>query len=164
MLCGLPPGFAYHAASVSTPRRFVASVFLVAVFASACTSGGDGDTTPTPETPTSLPPTGPVRFQLGEYRYEFGGVVASLSFDGSSATLEVKNASGSALDPPSLYVIDATGVRHDGTVDAGVEIPDGDSATFEVSFPEEVKPKAIGLVILLFGDSNYGAFAPVPVA
>jgi hypothetical protein len=137
---------------------------LVAVFATACTSGGDGDGSPTPASPTSPLPTGPVRFQPGEFRYEFGAVTATLSFDGSSATLDVKNASGAALAKPSLYVIDATGVRHDGTVDAGVEIPDGDSATFQVAFPDEVKPRTIGLVILLFGDSNYGAMAPVPVS
>ncbi len=114
--------------------------------------------------PTSPPPSGPVRFQPGEYSYGFGGITATLSFDASTATLEVKNASGAALDAPSLYVIDGTGARYDGTVDAAAAIPDGDSATFQVTFPDEVKPKTIGLVILLFGDSNYGALAPVPVA
>lgn len=137
---------------------------MAAIFAAACTSGGDGDATPTAVSPTSPPPSGPVRFQPGEYTYRFGGITADLSFDANAATLEVKNASGATLAAPSLYVIDATGARHDGTVDAGVAIPDGDSATFQVTFPEEVKPRTIGLVILLFGDSNYGAFAPVPVA
>jgi hypothetical protein len=61
-------------------------------------------------------------------------------------------------------VIDRTGARHDGTVGAGAPIPDGDSATFQMTFPDEVKPRTIGLVILLFGDSNYGAMAPVPVS
>lgn len=164
MLSGLLPGFAYHAASVSTPRPFVASLLLVAVFAVACTSGGGGDGTSTPGSPTSPPPSGPVRFQAGEYSYRFGGITADLSFDASTATLEVKNTSGAALDSPSLYVIDATGARYDGTVDAASAIPDGGSETFHVTFPGEVKPKTIGLAILLFGDSNYGAFAPVPVA
>jgi hypothetical protein len=164
MLCGLLPGLAYHAASVSTPRRFVASLFLVAVFAAACTSGGDGDGTPTPGSPTSPPPSGPVRFQPGKYRYEFGGITADLSFDASTATLEVNNTSGAALPAPSLYVIDGTGARYDGSVDAAVAIPDGDSSTFQVVFADQVKPRTIGLVILSFGDSNYGALAPVPVA
>ena len=140
-------------------------MILVAVFAAACTSGGGGDGTPTtPVSPTSPPASGPVRFQPGEYSYRFGGISADLSFDAGAATLEVNNASGAALDAPSLYVIDAAGARHDGTVGAASPIPDGGSATFQVTFPEEVKPKTIGLVILLFGDSNYGAFAPVPVA
>jgi hypothetical protein len=140
-------------------------LLLVVVFAVACTSGGDGDETPTtPGSSTSPPPSGPVRFQPGEYRYVFGGITADLGFDVSTATLEVKNASGTMLDAPSLYVIDATGTRFDGTVDAASAIPDGDSATFQVSFPDEVRPRTIGLVILSFGDSNYGAFAPVPAA
>ena len=137
---------------------------MVAVLAAACTSGGDGNGTPTPGSPTSPPPSGPVRFQPGKYSYGFGGITADLSFDASTATLEVKNASGAALAAPSLYVIDATGARYDGTVDGGSAISDRDSATFQVTFPDEVKPRTIGLVILLFGDSNYGAFAPVPVA
>lgn len=149
---------------MSTPRRFVTSLFVVAILAAACTSGGEEHVTPTPGSPTSPPPSGPVRFQPGKYSYRFGGITADLSFDASTATLEVKNASGAALAEPSLYVIDGTGARYDGTVDAASATPDGDSATFQVTFPDEVKPKTIGLVILLFGDSNYGAFAPVPVA
>lgn len=148
---------------MSTPRRFVAPILLTAILAAGCTSGGDGDGTPTPESPTSLPPTGPVSFQPGEYSYRFGGVTADLSFDASTATLEVTNASGAELAPPSLYVIDATGARLDGMVEAAAEIPDGGAATFQVTFSDEVKPRTIGLVILLFGDSNYGAFAPVPI-
>jgi hypothetical protein len=150
---------------VSTPRRFVASLLLVAVFATACTSGGDGQATPTSESPTPPPPSGAVRFQPGEYSYRFGGITADVTFDASTATLEVKNASGATLAAPSLYVIDRTGARHDRImVNAGAPILDGDSATFEMTFPDEVKPRTIGLVILLFGDSNYGAMAPVPVS
>ena len=43
-------------------------------------------------------------------------------------------------------------------------IPDGESATFQVTFPDDVDERTVGLVILSFGDSNYGALAPVPVA
>ncbi len=109
-------------------------------------------------------PTGPVRFQPGEYRYAFGGVTASVSFDGSDATLEVKNATGAELDPPGLYVIDGTGAREDGSVADTAAIADGTTMSFTVSFPSSVTPKSIGLVILKFGDSNYGALAPAPVA
>jgi hypothetical protein len=158
----LLPGFAYHAASVTSPRRILLLIGLLLVVASSCTGSGDGSPSTTTAPASSPVPTGPVRFQPGEYRYEFGGVVASLSFDGSSATLDVKNASGAALDPPALYVIDGTGAREDGTVSGAAPIPDGESATFQVTFPGSVTPKSIGLVILEFGDSNYGAFAPAP--
>jgi hypothetical protein len=158
-------GFAYHAASVTHPRRTLPLLCLALVLAGACTKGGAAAPSATRSaTPSSPAPTGPVRFQPGEYRYAFGGVTASLSFDGSDATLEVKNASGHDLDPPGIYVIQGTGQREDGTVADATTVADGASGTFQVSFPNAVTPKSIGLVILEFGDSNWGAFAPAPAA
>ena len=137
----------------------------LALSAVACTRGGATSPTLTPSVTGSSPtPTGPVRFIPGEYRYAFNGVTASLSFSGSDATLEVKNGSGSDLEPPGVYVIDGGGGRHDGTVTDAAAIPDNGSATFTVTFPSSVTPKTIGLVILKFGDSNWGAFAPAPAA
>ncbi len=147
---------------MTNPRWILPLFGLLFVFTVACTGGGDGSPSSTSAPASSQAPTGPVRFQPGEYRYAFGGVTASLSFDASNATLEVKNASGADLDPPALYVIDGTGAHEGGTVAGAVAIADGGSATFQVSFPDTVTPKSIGLVILEFGDSNYGAFAPAP--
>lgn len=166
-------GVAYHAASVSAARRILLlrclerwlALLLAIALATACTGGGAGGSTKTPTVASSSPvPTGPVHFQPGEYRYSFGGVTASLSFDGSTATLEVKNASGADLAPPGLYVVSGTGEHVDGSVAGVAPIADGGSATFQVTFPDQVTSKTIGLVILLFGDSNYGAFAPAPAA
>lgn len=138
---------------------------LVLVLATACTGDkGDGSTRTPTAAPTSAVPTGPVHFQPGEYRWGFGGVTASLSFDGSAATLEVKNASGAALAAPGLYVVSGTGEHVDGTVNGAAPIADGASAMFQVTFPDQVTSKTIGLVILLFGDSTYGALAPAPAA
>ncbi len=83
-------------------------------------------------------------------------------FDGSDASMDVKNASGAELAAPSLYVVMGTGEQRDGVVTDAATIPDGESATFQVTFPDDVDEQTIGLVILSFGDSNYGAFAPVP--
>ncbi len=150
---------------MTSPRRLLPLLCLALVVAVACTKGGNATPSVTSHPTSASPvPTGPVRFQPGEYQYAFGGVTASLSFHGSAATLEVKNASGAELEPPGLYVIDGTGAREDGTVAGANAIPDGGSATFEVSFPASVTPKSIGLVILKFGDSNYGAMAPKPLA
>jgi len=158
---------------VSTARRILPlrrlelwlACWLVLALATACTGGGASGSTKTPiATPTSALPTGPVRFQPGEYRYGFGGVTASLSFVGSAATLEVKNASGGELAAPALYVVSGTGEHVDGSISGAAPIADGSSATFHVTFPDQVTSKTIGLVILLFGDSNYGAFAPAPAA
>ena len=133
----------------------------------ACTKGGGDHPTPTPSSPptsASATPVGPEHFQPGEYRYSFNGVTASLSFDGSSARLDVTNASGADLAAPALYVIDGTGRREDGTIADAASIANGADGTFHVTFPDAVNAKTIGLVILLFGDSNYGAFAPAPAA
>jgi hypothetical protein len=148
-------------------RRTIPLLLLVTVLGIACTGGGADDGTQTPAatgTTTSPPPTGPVHFRPGEYRYEAVGVTVTLTFDGHAATMDVKNATGTDLAAPALYVIQGTGDRVDGTVRDAAPIADGESATFAVTFPDGVTPRSIGLVILLFGSSNYGAFAPVPAA
>jgi hypothetical protein len=135
------------------------------VSAVACTGSHTTEPTQTPSASTSSPTAvGPVHFIPGGYRYAFGGVTATITFTDSDATMEVKNASGAELAPPGVYVIDGTGARHDGTVTDAASIPDGASATFSITFPSAVTAKTIGLVILKFGDSNWGAFAPAPAA
>jgi hypothetical protein len=138
---------------------------LVVALGVACTGDGGDGKTPTPTaSPTSPVPTGPVHFEPGHYRYEFGGVTADLVFDGSGATMDVKNATGAELATPALYVVDGSGTRRDGVVVDAAPIPDGGSATFQVTFSDQVTEETIGLVVLLFGDSNWGDFAPVPAA
>ena len=150
---------------MSAPRRILPLIVFLAVLGVACT-GGDGDTpTPAPSSTTTSPvPTGPVNFEPGHYAYEFSGVTVGLVFDGSDATMDVKNASGAELPPPSLYVVMGTGAEQDGVVTDAAPIPDGETATFQVTFPDGVDERTVGMVILSFGDSNYGALAPVPVA
>ena len=86
--------------------------------------------TPAPSSTTTSPvPTGPVHFEPGHYTYEFGGVTVGVVFDGSDASMDVKNASGAELAAPSLYVVMGTGVRRDGVVTDAATIADGESAT-----------------------------------
>ena len=121
--------------------------------------------TPAPSSTTTSPvPSGPVRFEPGHYAYEFGGVTVGVVFDGSDATMDVKNASGAELAAPSLYVVMGTGDQQDGVVTDAAPIPDGESATFQVTFPEDVERADGRAGVLSFGDSNWGALAPVPVA
>ena len=49
-----------------------------------------------------------------------------------------------------------------GEVTDTAPIPAGDSATFAISFPDDVGFEETGFVVLLFGDENWGAFGPVP--
>jgi hypothetical protein len=140
-------------------------IALVVALGVACTGDGNDQPTRTPAaTPTSPLPTGPVHFEPGHYRYEYGGVIAELVFDGNAATMDVKNGTGAELATPALYVVDGLGTQRDGIVADAAPIPDGESATFQVTFPDQVNEETIGLVVLLFGDSNWGDFAPVPAA
>jgi hypothetical protein len=105
-----------------------------------------------------------VEFVPGAFRYEFGGVTAELTLDGSATgTLDVKNGTGAELAAPALYLITGDDARVDATLADPSAIPDGGQASFQVSFDGPVDVATLGLVILEFGDENYGGMAPVPV-
>ena len=91
-------------------------------------------------------------------------MTVGLVLDGSDAEMDVKNATGAELAAPSLYAVLGSGAQRDGVVTDAAAIPDGETATFHVTFPDDVDERTVGLVILSFGDSNYGALAPVPAA
>lgn len=149
---------------MKTTGRFAAlSLVLVLTFA-ACTggggpagkgpSGGSGATggPPTPTESFSGPPG------TALYRYVNAGLTATMHLDGSTGTLEIDNATGRELAKPSFYILDARdGTQIDGTVDAATTVPDGETATFDVSY-SGLDIKNIGLLVLLMGRDNYGAF------
>jgi hypothetical protein len=149
-------------------RTVVPSVLLI-LLSSACTGGDDQPPTPSTSSPApgegvNTKDAGDVEFIPGRFEYRFNDIIATLSMDGSRGTLDVENDSGASLEAPAMYVIAGDGTRYDGSVEAAATIPDGGTASFRVTFPDQVKPDSVGLAVLLFGDSNYGALAPVPVA
>jgi hypothetical protein len=135
--------------------------------AAGCTGGDDqppasgGSASPTPEGVTSKNVA--VEFQPGKYFYQYNNVSASLTMESGGSTLEVKNNSGQDLGKPGMYVLSQDDKRYEGSVEEAEVIPDGQSASFTVAFPEQVKPDTVGLMVLLFGGSNYGAMKPLPV-
>ncbi len=145
------------------PRRFAVLVVVAALLAAACSGGGDGTETPTPgktdgadsnPTQTVTAPPG-----TGVYRYANAGLTAILDLDGNTGTLEIVNETGRELPRPDLYVLDARdGTRIEGKVVDPAPVPDEGTATFAVSFPPVLEVKNIGLVVLLIGGDNYGAF------
>jgi hypothetical protein len=141
-------------------------VVVIWSLAASCTSrtstesntsgtGGNGSRseTVTPEATATGPPGTAV------YRYANPGLLATLSLDGDSGTLAIQNDTGRELAPPGVYILEArTGARVEGEVKDPTAIPDGETKTFRVAF-SGLGTKDIGLVILLMGRDNYGAFA-----
>jgi hypothetical protein len=138
----------------------------VAIALGACTGGdgvGDGGATgSTGPSTTSEAPTPAQSFTgvpgTATYEYANEGLLVTVDLDGSDGTLEVENDSEHDLDPPGLYVEDAVdGHEIDGEVVDSAPVAAGESATFDVTL-DDITVDDIGLLVLLFGADNYGAF------
>lgn len=143
----------------------MACCFALVVLAAgtSCTRDEPQVASPSATTPSAGPVTSnqAVAFKPGAYRYTFHGVVASLTFDGSTGALDVANASGARLGAPSIYVITGDASRYGVVIEGAAPIADGGSGSFAVSFPDAVTADTAGLIVLSFGSQNVGAFAPV---
>ena len=122
--------------------------------AATASTGGETSTSavPTPaETFTGAPGT-------ATYTYALEGLTVTVELDGSEGTMFVENGSEHDLDAPGLYVLDAAdGHEVDGEVVASAPVAAGDSATFDVAL-DGIGVDDIGLLGLLFGAVDYGAF------
>jgi hypothetical protein len=147
---------------MQTTGRLAALALVLALALTGCTGDGDGtdivdrtgptgDTGATGSTGTiSVPPGSSV------YRYANAGLVVILDLD--TATLEVQNGTGRELPKPDFYVLDARdGSQIEGQVQASAVVSDGQTATFDVTL-SGIESRNIGLVVLLMGKDNYGAF------
>ncbi len=144
-------------------QTLVASLVVGTLLVGACTkngsepkatgTGGSGGGSATPvQTATGPPGT-------AEYRYANVGLVATMSLDGDSGTLSIQNGTGRDLPAPGFYLLDARdGKRVNGEVKDAASVPTGATKSFRVSIPK-LNVDDIGLVILLMGHDNYGAFA-----
>ncbi len=142
--------------------RLAALLALAVMVLGACTGGDGGSTAPTGPSPTSAVPTPAQTFTgapgTAAYEYANEGLLVTVDLDGSDGTMEVENDSGHDLDPAGLYVEDAVdGHRIDGTVLDSAPVAAGDRATFDVRL-DDITADDIGLLVLLFGADNYGAF------
>ena len=154
---------------MSTLRRsvaFLVAFLAVAALAAGCTdeavSDPDGASTSPPATPSDDEPPGPI---VGKYLYQNAGLRVTADFDGNAGSLLIINKTGRDVPEPSLYVRDATdGHRVEGTVDAATGIDDGKRKEFDFEFPPAVNPDTIGLLFLVLGDDDYGAFIPPAAA
>jgi hypothetical protein len=146
-----------------TRWSFVVPVVLVSVLFAACTDDEPkgGGSTPSGSRTSSENTPGTDPAIPGEYSYENAGVIATLKYEPDESTLSVTNRTGAELPEPGIYMLDARdGHRIAGTVEDAEPIPTGGPADFKVTFDSPVEPSNVGLMILLIGHANYGAFVP----
>ena len=148
---------------MSAPRFFGVLVLLSGLLAAGCSGSGEGTTTPTPSHggSVSAPSESPVTAQPGTAVYEYvnAGLTATMDLKGNTGTLEIVNKTGRQLPKPDFYILDARdATRIDGRVLDAAPVPDGITATFDVSFAPVIELKNIGFLVLLMGNDNYGGF------
>jgi hypothetical protein len=145
--------------SRSRSRTILRASFLagaLTVVLAACT----GDEAPPPEeSPTTSPP--PVTSADSYVFTDAAGIEARLTLDvGDAATLRVLNDTGEILPRLGVYVLDARDGSHvDWTVVGAGSVPRGRSE-WQVTRPTVPDAKHIGVVVMLFGGEDYGAFVP----
>jgi hypothetical protein len=141
----------------------VAAALLTLALAAACTSEAapPGPTSGGEGSPQTSPP--PVTSADSYVYTDAAGIEGEVRLDASStaATLTIRNDTGDVLPKPGVYVLDARdGSRSDWRVVAAKPVPDGGSAEFAIERTPVPEAKHIGLVVLLLGGEDYGAFVP----
>ena len=148
------------------PTGRLVALLCLAIALGACTgedaAGDGGSTGATGASTTSEVPTPAQTFTgapgTATYEYANEGLLVTVDLDGSDGTLEVENDSEHDLGPPGLYVEDAVdGHEVDGEVTDSAPVAAGETATFDVRL-DGITVDDIGLLVLLFGVDNYGAF------
>ena len=139
--------------------RLAVAFALVVVSLAACT--GDGDPPAAAgESPKTSPP--PVTSADSYVFTDAADIEARLTLDGEGevAALTIENDTGDALPAPGVYVLDARdGSRIDWSVLGARPAPEGESE-WQVERPPVPESRHIGLVVMLFGGEDYGAFVP----
>jgi hypothetical protein len=144
---------------VNPTGRSLALALVATLLFAACTDGnggnGNGATGETAPAPVGV--TG-ASDQAATYEYVNAGLRVVMQLDGERGTLEVDNGTEHDVGRPGFYVLDATtGARTDGRVEAPATVRAGDTATFDVDL-DGARIRDIGLLLLLLGRDNYGAF------
>ena len=149
---GLPPRF-----HLNTPFRVMLGLAVATLALAACTAGADPPADAEGAPQTSPPPV----TSTDSYVFtDAAGIEARITIEEEGAVLTVENDTGGTLPRPGVYVLDARdGSRVDWTVVDTAAAAEGESE-WQVERPAVPEPKHIGLVVLLFGSEDYGAFVP----
>jgi hypothetical protein len=145
-------------------RSFVVPALLASVLLGACTNNNtppDSKSSTPDSTPASTSTSPSSSSPPGDFTYENAGVIAAVKYAPDKSTLTVTNHTGAEIPAPGIYMLDARdGHRIAGTVDNSVPVQTGTSKDFNVTFAQQVDETNVGLMILLIGHANYGAFVP----
>ena len=137
-----------------TLTRSIALVVIPVLALSGCTSSKQPSGGPT----TGSTPSISVAPGSLVYRYVIEGLTATMILQGKNGTLQIDNRTGHGVGKPGFYVLDAVdGHQVDGSVADPSALPSGADRTFHVTLGN-IDPKDIGLLVLLMGRDNYGAF------
>jgi hypothetical protein len=142
---------------LSAPFSAATAAVVVMLALTACT-GDDVPPAGAGESPQTSPP--PVTSADSYVFTDAAGIEARLTLEGDGAVLTIENDTGEALPRPGVYVLDARdGSRTDWTVVDARAASNGESE-WQVERPPVPEAKHIGLVVMLFGGEDYGAFVP----
>ncbi len=135
-------------------------VAVVVVLGSAACTGDDASSAGAEGSPQTSPP--PVTSADSYVFTDAAGIEARLTLEGGEgALLTVVNDTGAPLPKPGIFVLDARdGARTTWTVVGSAPVPDGAQAEFTVERAPVPEAKHVGLVVMLFGGEDYGAFVP----
>lgn len=143
-------------------RHLVVAAAILAGLAGCTDDGGGPPEGVASSSPTAPPATSPPPVTSAD-SYVFtdaAGIEARLTLDDGGAALRVVNETGGPLPRPGVYVLDARdGARVDWTVLEAKAARVGRSE-WRLTRPAVPEAKHIGLVVLLFGGEDYGAFVP----
>jgi hypothetical protein len=141
-----------------TRSRSLPLALVLAAFALTTCEVGDDDP-PSPPPPSTSPP--PTLSADGFLYTSKEGIRALATFRGDRGTLELENGTDAELAPPGLYLLDAmTGEVVPADVTPARPVGDGEERMFRVSLARAMPASSIGLVVLLIGDEDRGAFLP----
>lgn len=145
----------HHRAAVS------AGLVLAGVFAlAACTSDPPGASSTPDDGSPPVTPTAP-SVPLDAYSYGRSNVFATLRYTPGAGTLAITNKGETQLPAPDLYLLRAVnGQRVEATVERATPLLPGRTKTFTVRFVASLARQDVGILVLLIGADNYGAFQP----
>ncbi|MGZ8631130.1 MAG: hypothetical protein ACXWZF_09225 [Actinomycetota bacterium] len=145
--------------SPARPVIRAAALAAVAAFALAACTGDDTPPASADETPTTSPP--PVTSADSYVFTDAAGIEARLTLQGDGAILSVVNDTGALLPKPGIFVLDARdGTRSTWTVVGSGPVLEGERVEFTVERTAVPEARHLGLVVMLFGGEDYGAFVP----